>query len=112
MNIMLVSVTERIREIGLRKALGATPRVIRRQFLVEASVLGLVGGMLGAGLGLLGAVDPAPLHLRPDRHLAGGHGRAPSWWPSASAWPSASTRPAGPPGSPPSTPCAASEDRP
>jgi putative ABC transport system permease protein len=52
---MLVSVTERIREIGLRKALGATPRVIRRQFLVEASVLGLVGGLLGAGLGILGA---------------------------------------------------------
>jgi putative ABC transport system permease protein len=55
MNIMLVSVTERIREIGLRKALGATPSVIRRQFLVEASVLGLVGGLLGAGLGVLGA---------------------------------------------------------
>ena len=56
MNIMLVSVTERIREIGLRKALGATPSLIRRQFLVEASVLGLTGGALGAGLGIIGAI--------------------------------------------------------
>jgi len=56
MNIMLVSVTERIRESGLRKALGATPRLIRRQFLVEASVLGLTGGALGAGLGIIGAI--------------------------------------------------------
>jgi putative ABC transport system permease protein len=55
MNIMLVSVTERIREIGLRKALGATPRLIRRQFLVEASVLGLAGGVVGVLVGYAGA---------------------------------------------------------
>jgi len=56
MNIMLVSVTERVREIGLRKALGATPALIRRQFLVEASVLGLSGGLVGLGLGFVGAI--------------------------------------------------------
>jgi putative ABC transport system permease protein len=52
MNIMLVSVRERTREIGLRKALGGTPAMIRRQFLSEASILGLSGGMLGVGLGV------------------------------------------------------------
>ena len=56
MNIMLVSVTERIREIGLRKALGATPAAIRRQFLVEASMLGLAGGLAGLALGAVGAL--------------------------------------------------------
>ncbi|CAM3366626.1 ABC transporter permease [Nocardioides dubius] len=53
MNIMLVSVSERIKEIGLRKALGATPAVIRRQFLTEASILGLAGGAFGV---LIGAI--------------------------------------------------------
>jgi putative ABC transport system permease protein len=55
MNIMLVAVTERIREIGLRKALGATRAAIRRQFLVEAGVLGACGGLLGVALGVAGA---------------------------------------------------------
>jgi putative ABC transport system permease protein len=56
MNIMLVSVRERTREIGLRKALGGTPALIRRQFLSEASMLGLSGGLLGVAAGVGGAL--------------------------------------------------------
>jgi putative ABC transport system permease protein len=75
MNVMLMSVTERVREIGIRKTVGARQRDIFWQFLFEATLIALVGGAIGVAIAWLACYPHRPLH---GAAPAGGAGYSPA----------------------------------
>jgi putative ABC transport system permease protein len=95
MNIMLVTVTERTREIGLRKALGAKKKIIITQFLIEAIILTVLGGLIGMGVGIaisfaLSRVMDTPFTVSPTAimlaiSVSGGIGVIFGWYPAKKA---------------------------
>jgi ABC-type antimicrobial peptide transport system permease subunit len=95
MNIMLVSVSERTREIGLRKAIGASRRAILAQFLIEACALSMLGGLAGVAVGLAASaglalfagwsVDVAPSAIVLAFVFSAGVGVVFGFWPAKRA---------------------------